>query len=99
MSSEVGPPFRQSSLAGSARRPSTVSMLWKLMRFSGIAVAVPENKNAFNIMILMSFIGFISKSFLVLSKNCSSSEDENWWVVNRSLVGKLDLTLICEIYQ
>ena len=72
MSSDVGPPFRQSSLTGSARRSSTVSMLRKLVRLSAVAVAVPENKNAFKTMILMSFFDFMSKSFLVLSKNRSS---------------------------
>ena len=68
MSSDVGPPFRQSSLAGSAIRSSTVSIFWKLMRLSEAAVALLEIKKAFNVMILMSFIGFMRMSFLVLSK-------------------------------
>ncbi len=68
------------------------------MWLSGIAVAVPVNNNAFNTMILMNFLA----SFLSLSL-CYCKlfffRDEIWWIFNRSLIGKLDFTLICKIYQ
>ncbi len=38
------------------------------MRLSEAAVALLEIKKAFNVMILMIFIGFMRMSFLVLSK-------------------------------
>lgn len=69
------------------------------MRLSEAAVALLEIKKAFNVMILMSFLGFMRMSFLVLSKKCDSSENVNLLVSNRNLTGKLDFTLIYKIYQ
>lgn len=63
MSSDVGPPSRQSLLVGRARRSSTVSMFWKLLWLSKAAVETVEANATYNAMVLITFFD----SYLMLS--------------------------------